>query len=129
MAATTWVAAGALCCAVSVIAGAFGAHGLQSRLDADALALWETAARYLMYSGLGLVLIGVFGLDRAATDAARRGIGAAGTCLLAGGLIFSGTIAAIALGGPKWLGAVTPIGGVLMIAGFVLLAVAALRLG
>lgn len=121
-AASTWIAAGALCCAVAVIAGAFGAHGLQSRLDAHALALWETAARYLMYSGFGLVLIGLFGLG-----GARRGIGAAALCLLAGGLVFSGTVAALALGGPRWLGAVTPIGGLLMIAGFVLLAVAALK--
>ncbi len=108
-----------------MIAGAFGAHGLQSRLDADALALWETAARYLMYSGLGVVLIGIFGLDGAATG--RAATGAAAVCLLAGGLVFSATVAALALGGPRWLGAVTPIGGLLMIAGFVLLAVAAIR--
>ena len=121
MAASTWIAAGALCCAAAVIGGAFGAHGLQSRLDAPALALWETAARYLMYSGLGVTLIGLFGL------AAGRDVHAAAVCLLAGGLVFSGTVAALALGGPRWLGAVTPLGGVLMIAGFVLLAVAALR--
>ncbi len=127
MTASSWVAAGALCCAVSVIAGAFGAHGLQSRLDADALALWETAARYFMYSGIGVVLIGLFGVSQAAGGVAARGIDAAGICLLIGGLIFSGTVAVLALGGPRWLGAVTPIGGLLMIAGFVLLAVSALR--
>ena len=55
-----WIALGAIGCAVAVAAGAFGAHGLRARLDADALALWETAARYLMYGSLGLVVIGLY---------------------------------------------------------------------
>ena len=121
--APTWVAVGALCCAVSVVAGAFGAHGLQSRLDASALALWETAACYLMYGGLGLVLIGIFDLK-----ASAKGLDGAAACLLAGSLIFSSTVAVLALGGPRWLGAVTPIGGTLMIVGFVLFGVSALRM-
>ena len=48
-----WIVCGGLCCALAVGAGAFGAHGLASRLDARSLQLWETAARYLMYGGLG----------------------------------------------------------------------------
>ena len=55
-----WTAAGALLAALSVAAGAFGAHALAARLDVRSLALWETAARYLMYSGLGLALLGLF---------------------------------------------------------------------
>ncbi|HEX9733829.1 MAG TPA: DUF423 domain-containing protein [Thermoanaerobaculia bacterium] len=121
--AGTWIAAGALCCALSIAAGAFGAHGLRSRLDADALALWETAARYLMYAGLGAALVGL-----AALHQARRGLDAAAVMLLAGGLVFSGTVAALALGGPRWLGAVTPLGGLLLILGFVVFALAAWRL-
>ena len=121
--AGTWVTAGALVCALSVAAGAFGAHGLKSRLDADALALWETAARYLVYAGLGVVLVGL-----AAFYEARRGFDAAAAMLLAGGLIFSGTVAAIALGGPRWLGAVTPLGGLLLILGFVVFGLTAWRL-
>jgi uncharacterized membrane protein YgdD (TMEM256/DUF423 family) len=121
--AGTWIAAGALCCALSIAAGAFGAHGLRSRLDADALALWETAARYLMYAGLGAALVGL-----AALYQARRGLDAAAVMLLAGGLVFSGTVAALALGGPRWLGAVTPLGGLLLILGFVVFALAAWRL-
>ncbi|MEE2776944.1 MAG: DUF423 domain-containing protein, partial [Acidobacteriota bacterium] len=54
-----WIAAGAFVCALSIVAGAFGAHGLEARLDERGLALWETSARYLMYSGLGLILLGV----------------------------------------------------------------------
>jgi uncharacterized membrane protein YgdD (TMEM256/DUF423 family) len=119
----SWIAAGALCCAVAVVAGAFGAHGLKSRLDADALALWETAARYLIYGGFGVVLVGLAGLK-----AAARGLDAAAVCLLAGSLIFSITVALLALGAPRWLGAVTPVGGTLMIVGFVLFAVAAFRM-
>ncbi len=118
-----WIAAGALYCALAVAAGAFGAHGLKARLDADALALWETAARYLIYGGFGLVLVGLAGLK-----SAGRGLDAAAVSLLAGSLIFSVTVALLALGGPRWLGVVTPIGGTLMIAGFVLFAVAALRM-
>lgn len=101
----------------------FGTHGLKARLDADALALWETAARYLMYGGLGVVLIGLTVLHTA-----RRGLDAAAVCVLAGSLVFSVTVALLALGGPRWLGAVTPLGGTLMIAGFVIFAVAAFRM-
>lgn len=121
--AGTWIAAGALCCALSVAAGAFGAHGLKGRLDADALALWETASRYLMYAGLGVALVGL-----AALHEARRGLHAAAVLLLAGGLVFSGTVAALALGAPRWLGAVTPLGGLMLILGFVVFALAAWRL-
>jgi uncharacterized membrane protein YgdD (TMEM256/DUF423 family) len=117
-----WIATGAFLCAISIVAGAFGAHGLRSRLDADALALWETAARYLMYGGLGIVVIVL----------ASRPVGgrlytwSAGS-LLVGAIVFCGTVAILALGGPRWLGAITPIGGLLMIVAFVLLGVAALR--
>ena len=119
---SAWLATGAICCALSIVAGAFGAHGLEARLDADSLALWETAARYLMYGGLGLCLLGIVisGHDRA-------GFLWAAVLLLAGTLIFSGTIFALALGGPRWFGAITPIGGLGMILGFVLFAWAALR--
>ena len=122
--AKIWIAAGALCCAVAVLAGAFGAHGLKARLDAESLALWETAARYFMYAALGLVTVGVTALHAGG----GRGFDAASICLFAGSLVFSGTVATIALGGPRWLGAVTPLGGLSMIIGFVLFAVAAARL-
>lgn len=117
------LAGGALCCAVAVAAGAFGAHALAERLDVRSLALWETAARYLMYGGLGALLVGI-----AAVQWPRAGFAYAGACLLAGAAVFSGTVGAIALGGPRWLGAITPLGGLLMIAGFLGAAWAALRL-
>ena len=117
-----WIFLGALLGAVAVIAGAFGAHGLADRLDAHHLALWETAARYLMVGALALALLGLLG-----RQGAVRGVAAAGWCLLLGSLIFSGTVAVLAVGGPRWLGAVTPLGGLLVIAGFLLFAWAAIR--
>ena len=116
-----WIFLGALGGALSVALGAFGAHGLASRLDARGLELWETAARYLMYGSIALVLVGLYG-----QPGARR-VDGAGWCLFLGSLIFSGTVAALAVGGPRILGAITPIGGTLMIAGFLLFAWTALR--
>ncbi len=126
--AKVWIAGGAVCCAVAVMAGAFGAHGLKARLDAESLALWETAARYFMYAALGQIAVGVTALHAGADGGELPWLGAAAVCLFAGGLVFSGTVAAIALGAPRWLGAVTPVGGLSMIVGFVLFAVAAARL-
>lgn len=113
---------GAVFCALAVAGGAFGAHGLASRLDARGLELWETAARYLMYAGFGLCLVGLV-----ASGMPGRSFFAAGLSLAVGSLIFSGTVAILALGGPRWLGAVTPLGGLGLIAGFLLLAWDALR--
>jgi uncharacterized membrane protein YgdD (TMEM256/DUF423 family) len=117
-----WIFIGAVCGALSVVAGAFGAHALAARLGPRELQLWETAARYLMYGGLAMVLVGLFG-----AQGSRRGIDAAGWCLLAGSAIFSGTVFGLALGGPRVLGAVTPIGGTLLIVGFLIFAWASLR--
>jgi len=108
-------AAGALSAAIAVGTGAFAAHGLKARLAPEALAVFETGARYQMYAALGLLA--------AAWAAARWG----GGLLLAGSLLFSGSLYALAVTGLRWLGAVTPLGGVAFIAGWVLLAVAALR--
>ena len=120
MQAGGWVAIGALGCALAVVAGAFGAHALASRLDAHALTLWETSARYLMYGAMGLVLIGL-------ASTRWPGVATSGWALLAGTLIFSGTVAALAFGAPRWLGAITPLGGTLMILGFTWFAWAAWR--
>lgn len=111
------LAAGMLLAALAVAAGAFGAHGLARRLDPRSLALWETAARYLMYGALSLAVLGA-----GPAAGGGRGWSAAAWLLGAGTLIFSGTVAALALGGPRWLGAVTPLGGLLLIAGLLVAA-------
>ncbi len=119
---TTWFPVGAVLIAVAVAAGALGAHTLRTRLDAPALALWQTAVRYLVIAGVGLLAVGL-----AQNATAPRSWAGAGTCLTAGAVVFSGTVGAIALGGPRWLGAVTPLGGVLLIVGFLAMAVTAFR--
>ncbi|MCY3972408.1 MAG: DUF423 domain-containing protein [Acidobacteria bacterium] len=111
-----WLFVGLLMCAASVAAGAFGAHGLRSALDAEHLALWETAARYLMYGGVVVALLGLAARD------SNVDLRLTGWLLFVGSLIFSGTVAAIAVGGPRWLGAITPIGGTLLIVGILIFA-------
>src|SRR5438270_81900 len=105
--------AGALLAATGVTLGAFGAHGLKPLLAPEALGWWQTAVQYQMWHALGLVAIG------AAPVAGKRG---PVLMLAAGTAIFSGSLYAMALTGGRWLGAVTPIGGVLMIAGWAWLA-------
>jgi uncharacterized membrane protein YgdD (TMEM256/DUF423 family) len=78
-----------------------------------------------MYSGLAVVALGAVALHR---EEPVRGQGVAAVLILAGGLLFSATLAALALGGPRWLGAVTPLGGLAMILGFVLFGATAWRL-
>ncbi len=119
---TPWFSLGSILLAVAVAGGALGAHLLRSRLDAASLALWETAVRYLVVAGVGLLAVGLAS-DRRPAAAWT----AAGAALAAGAVVFSGTVAAIALGGPRWLGAVTPLGGLLIIAGFAVSAAAAFR--
>lgn len=118
------VAISALLAALAVAAGAFGAHGLADRLTPRQAELWETGARYLAYVALGgLAMAGL-------SVSALGGRGAAAVALvLGGGALFAATLFGLALGGPRWLGAVAPIGGVGMVLGFTLYAIAALRGG
>lgn len=120
-----WLSIAALLCAVAVGAGAFGAHALRERLDPRSLEVWETAARYLMYVGLALLAVGVAKRQPAAPSAGS--VEGAAWALLTGAVIFSGSLFGLALGGPRWLGAITPLGGLSVIAGFVLLALWGLR--
>ena len=115
--------AGAVLGAVSVAGGAFGAHGLKDTLDATGQAAnWETAARYCMYHALALLALGQLAGRR---PVASWPVTAAAWCFLGGTLIVSGCLAALALSGVKILGAIVPIGGVRLIAGWLLMALAA----
>jgi uncharacterized membrane protein YgdD (TMEM256/DUF423 family) len=105
-------AAGAAFAALGIALGAFGAHALQQSLDAQALGWWQTAVQYQMWNAVGLVALGATG----------RRQGAAPWLIGAGTLIFSGSLYAMALTGARWLGMVTPLGGVLMIAGWLIAA-------
>src|SRR5512142_2272549 len=117
-----FLALGAASAAISVAAGAFGAHALRGRLAPDLLAAFETGARYQMFHALGLVA--------AAWALSRSGSGAAvwaGWLFAAGTVLFSGSLYALALSGMRAFGAVTPLGGVSFIAGWIALLVAAVR--
>jgi len=115
-------ALGALSALLAVAAGAFGAHALRNRLVPDTLIVFETGARYHMYHALGLL---------AAAWAAARWPGgattAAGWLFVAGTVIFSGSLYLLSFTGQRWLGAVTPLGGLAFILGWAALAWAALR--
>lgn len=117
----SWLVAGALLAAVAVAAGAFGAHGLRGRLSPGDLATFETAARYQMYHGLGLVAVALLA-ERGIT-----GLNVSGWLFLVGILLFSGSLYLLTLAGLRWMGAVTPLGGVAFILGWVMLAVAGWR--
>lgn len=108
-----WAAAGAANAFLSVACGAFGAHALKRRLDADRLAVFETGARYHMYHSLALVAV--------AWLAASRGGSAdtAGALFLAGIALFCGSLYALALSGIRKLGAITPLGGLCFLLGWI----------
>jgi uncharacterized membrane protein YgdD (TMEM256/DUF423 family) len=112
---------GAINALVAVAAGAFGAHGLRSRVAPELLVTFETGARYHMYHALGLFAV--------AWVIARGGGAArpAGWLMLAGIVLFSGSLYALALTGVRALGAITPVGGLGFLASWALLAWAALR--
>ena len=113
----TFTRLGALSALIAVAAGAFGAHALRDRLAPDLLAVFETGARYQMFHALALILVGLV-LDRSDTRAVR----ASGWLFVAGTLLFSGSLYALALSGVGGLGAVTPLGGAAWIVGGALLA-------
>lgn len=96
--------------------GAFGAHGLKARLSAEMLAVWQTAVQYHAWHALGLLAVGFLVPSVWAK--------AAGALLAAGIVLFSGTLYALALGAPRGLGAVTPVGGLAFILGWLCFAAA-----
>lgn len=106
-----------------MVLGAFGAHALKARLSAEALALWNTGVQYHLWHALGLMLVGL----SAALIPDGAWLRAAGWLLLAGIMLFSGTLYAMAFGAPKWLGAITPLGGIAFLLGWLAFAAAALR--
>jgi uncharacterized membrane protein YgdD (TMEM256/DUF423 family) len=119
----TFLLIGALAGFIGVALGAFGAHGLRSRLSADMLSVFETGVRYQMYHALAILIV--------ALAAARLDgwlIRAAGWLFTGGIVLFSGSLYALALSGITVLGAVTPIGGLAFLAGWACLAIAALAL-
>lgn len=108
-----WLRIAAISGALAVTAGAFGAHGLKDRLPADLLSVWNTAVLYHLIHSLALLALALAGPRRLHLHAGLFGVGIA---------VFCGTLYALALTGERWLGAITPLGGLALIAGWLSLA-------
>ena len=113
--------AGSLFAGSAVISGAFAAHALRDRLGADALATWHTAVDYQFWHALGLLLVACLPIASKAT------LGWAMRAFTFGILVFSGSLYSLALGAPRWIGALTPFGGLAFIAGWCCLLIAFAR--
>ena len=112
--------AGALSAFVAVVLGAFAAHGLRARLSPELLATFETGVRYEMYHALALL-----GVAWAYSRWPGTLVIASGWLFIAGTLLFSGSLYVLALSGVRWIGAITPLGGLAFLAGWVCLVLAA----
>lgn len=115
-------ALGAILAFIGVGLGAMGAHALSGRLGPDRLAIYEVGVRYQMYHALALLAVAW-----AVTRFPGAAAGWAGWLFVAGIVVFSGSLYLLAFGAPRWFGAITPIGGLAFLAGWLLLALAALR--
>ncbi len=122
MSARGLLVAGAISAFVGVAAGAFGAHGLHGRISPDLLEVFDTGVRYQMLHALALVALAAL-----AGRWPGGAWGAAGWLFVAGTVLFSGSLYALALTGIRWLGAVTPFGGVAFLVGWVVVAVTGWR--
>ncbi|MCM3709343.1 DUF423 domain-containing protein [Sporosarcina luteola] len=122
-----FIIAGAVNAAIAVALGAFGAHALKERLSERYLAIWETAVQYQMFHAIGLIAVGI--LMSSSLFGPSTALSWAGYLLLAGIIIFSGSLYILSLSGIGILGAITPIGGVAFIAGWIMLIIAAVKFG
>ena len=112
-------ATGAILGALGVALGAFGAHGLKDRVEASSIEVWQTAASYQMWHALALIAV-AWVMAEGSSTAAR----VSGYAFTVGVVLFSGSLYVLVLSGQKWLGAITPLGGLAFIVGWVSLAVA-----
>ena len=123
MTARTALTLAALLMFAAVAAGAFGAHALRNRLTPDMSGVWQTAVQYHAWHAVGLAVVGLLTIH----VPERAGLAPAGWLFVAGIVLFSGSLYAMALTGARTLGAITPIGGAAFLAGWLSLAWAASR--
>jgi uncharacterized membrane protein YgdD (TMEM256/DUF423 family) len=121
--AKLFLAAGGLAALAAVALGAFGAHALKSRLSAEMLAVWHTGVEYHIYHALGLLAVGLVAQHLPGSALLKS----SGWAMLAGIVLFSGSLYALALSGERWLGAITPVGGAAFLVAWALLVAAVLR--
>jgi uncharacterized membrane protein YgdD (TMEM256/DUF423 family) len=110
-----WIAVAAALGALGVALGAFGAHGLAARVSPEALASWRTAVQYHLVHAVALLALGLH------ASATGRSAPLPAALFTAGVVLFSGSIYLLVLGGPRWLGPVTPVGGLAFVAGWLAL--------
>ena len=121
--ARLFLAAGGLAALAAVALGAFGAHALKARLSADMLAVWHTGVEYHLYHALGLLAVGLVAQQLPGSGLLKW----SGWLMLAGILLFSGSLYALALTGMRSFGAIAPVGGTAFLAAWALFAAAVLR--
>jgi uncharacterized membrane protein YgdD (TMEM256/DUF423 family) len=120
-----FIIAGAINAFLAVALGAFGAHALKEKLSEKYLAIWETAVQYQMYHAIGLIVIGILMSSSILGQVSQ--LNWAGYLMLAGIVIFSGSLYALSLSGVGILGAITPIGGLAFLSAWILVIVAAVK--
>jgi uncharacterized membrane protein YgdD (TMEM256/DUF423 family) len=126
MAMTTsriFLAAGGIAMLAAVALGAFGAHALKARLSGEMLVIWKTGVEYHVYHALGLLAVGWLAAQLPDSTLLKW----SGWLMLSGIALFSGSLYALALSGERWLGAITPVGGVAFLAAWALFVIAVLR--
>ncbi len=116
----TFVVLGALNALLAVVLGAFGAHGLKNQLNPEMLAIYYTGVEYHTWHALGLILIGLLSTQLPG----NAWLAWAGGFMLAGILLFSGSLYILSIAGIRWLGAITPFGGMAFITAWAITAVA-----
>ena len=121
--ARLFLASGGFAALAAVALGAFGAHALKTRLSAEMLAVWRTGIEYHFYHALGLLAVGWVAAQLPESMLLKW----SGWLMLAGIVLFSGSLYALALSGERWLGAITPIGGMAFLAAWGLFVIAVLK--
>ena len=121
--AKTFLMIAAISGLLAVALGAFGAHGLKARVSADLLTVYHTGVQYHFYHTLALAVVGLLLLHYPQAS----GLQWSGWLFTAGIVVFSGSLYVLTLTGVRWLGAITPLGGLAFMAGWLLLALAVYR--
>jgi uncharacterized membrane protein YgdD (TMEM256/DUF423 family) len=117
-----FIVLGSLNAFLVVVLGAFGAHGLKDRLSENMLDIYQTGVQYHMYHAIGLLFVGIL-----AQWLSPSTLSWAGWAFMVGIVLFSGSLYVLSISGIKWLGAITPLGGLAFLIGWLLIVIAALR--